>query len=255
SQEGPLHLALLRQIQRAYPSDFWVNDHLGYVLLAEGQLDEAIRYLSVAFALRPESPLVCRNLAIAFVRKGLLDEAILAASKAVRLKPDYADAQFKLGKALYLKGRLDEAIAALNEAIRLQPTWTWAFPYDVELAATLVACNEAKFRDTRRALELAKKAIEQAPPDAASWNTLGVAEYRADNRKAALAALVKATELRRGSSYNWFFLAMTHWRLGEKAEARKAYDQAVQWMDESDPKNALLHRFRTEAAELLEIKG
>src|SRR5262249_14976774 len=75
--EGPLVLALLRQIQRAYPSDFWVNDHLGYVLMANRQDDEAIRYLSVAFALRPQSPLVCRNLAIAFLRKGSLDEAIL----------------------------------------------------------------------------------------------------------------------------------------------------------------------------------
>jgi tetratricopeptide (TPR) repeat protein len=236
-----------------YPSDFWVNDHLGYVLMAEGHSDEAIRYLSVAFALRPQSPLVCRNLAIAYLRTGSLDEAILASSEAVRLKPNYADAHFKLGKALYLKGRFDEAIAALNEAMRLQPPGTWAFHYDVELAATLAACNEAKFRDTRRALELAKKAIELAPQDAATWNTLGVAEYRAGNWTAALAALAKATELRRGSSYNWFFLAMTHWRLGQKAEARKYYDKAVRWMDESDPTNELLRRFRVEAEQLLDM--
>jgi serine/threonine protein kinase/Flp pilus assembly protein TadD len=253
SDADPLRLALLRQIQRAYPSNSWVNDHLGYVLLASGQLDEAIRFLSVAFALRPQSPLVCRNLAIAYLRKGSPDEAILAANEAIRLKPDYEDAHFKLGKALYLKGRFDEAIKALNEAIRLRPTWEWAFHYDVELAATLAACNEARFRDTRRALEVAKKALELAPQDAATWNTLGVAEYRAGNWTAALAALAKATELRRGSSYNWFFLAMAHWRLGQKADARKYYHKAVQWMGESDPTNELLRRFRVEAEQLLDM--
>src|SRR5262249_44824881 len=40
SQEGPIHLALLRQIQRAYPSDFWANDHLGFVLMVNGQWDD-----------------------------------------------------------------------------------------------------------------------------------------------------------------------------------------------------------------------
>jgi hypothetical protein len=58
-------------------------------------------------------------------------------------------------------------------------------------------------------------------------------------------------EFQQGSSYDWFFLAMTHWRLGRKSDARKSYDQAVQWMEKNDPKNARLRRFRAEAEELL----
>ena len=33
-----------------------------------------------------------------------------------------------------------------------------------------------------------------------------------------------------GSSFDWFFLAMAHWRLGDKDEARMWFDRAVEWM-------------------------
>jgi len=46
---------------------------------------------------------------------------------------------------------------------------------------------------------------------------------------------------------------MAHWRLGNKDEARRGYDSAVQWMDKNRPKDDELIRFRTEAAELLKI--
>jgi hypothetical protein len=59
--------------------------------------------------------------------------------------------------------------------------------------------------------------------------------------------LLKGNQL----SYNAFFLAMAHWRLGEKAEARGWYDQGVQWMDKQQPQNEELRRFRAEAAQLL----
>ena len=79
-----------------------------------------------------------------------------------------------------------------------------------------------------RAVELAKKAVELAPKQGTFWNTLGVAHYRAGDWKAAVAALEKSEELRNGGdSFDWFFLAMAHWQLGEKDEARKWYDQAV----------------------------
>ena len=56
-----------------------------------------------------------------------------------------------------------------------------------------------------------------------------------------------------GNSWQWFFLAMAHWQLGEKDEARQWYDQAVEWMEQKQPDNDELRRFRAEAAELLGI--
>ena len=46
-----------------------------------------------------------------------------------------------------------------------------------------------------------------------------------------------------GDAYDWFFLAMAHWQLGEKGKAREWYNRAVQWMDKSQPSNEELRRF------------
>ena len=63
----------------------------------------------------------------------------------------------------------------------------------------------------------------------------------------------KSIELREdgGDSFQWFFLAMAHWQVGNKEQARKWYDRAVEWADKNQPADAQLLRFRAEAAELL----
>ena len=82
-----------------------------------------------------------------------------------------------------------------------------------------------------------------------------MAHYRAGEWKAAIVALEKSMALRKGGdSFDWFFLAMAHWQLGEKEEARKWYDRAVVWMDKNRPKDEELRRFREEAAKLLKVE-
>jgi tetratricopeptide (TPR) repeat protein len=124
-----------------------------------------------------------------------------------------------------------------------------------DFAWRLATCPDPTFRNGARAVELAKKASESRPNDGAICNTLGVALYRAREWKAAVAALEKSTRLREGGdSFDWFFLAMAHWQLGSKAEARKWYDQASAWMGKNAPQDEELRRFRAEAEELLGIK-
>jgi tetratricopeptide (TPR) repeat protein len=109
-------------------------------------------------------------------------------------------------------------------------------------------------RDPAQAVALAGKAVELDPKNAAYPNTLGVAQYRAGNWKAAITALEKSLEVRKGGdSFDWFFLAMAQWQLGERDKARMWYDRAVQWMEKDQPNDEELRRFRAEAAELLKI--
>ena len=57
-----------------------------------------------------------------------------------------------------------------------------------------------------------------------------------------------------GDSYDWFFLAMAHWQLGETDRARQWFERAVRGMDKQFPKaKEELGRFRAEAAELLRV--
>jgi hypothetical protein len=63
-------------------------------------------------------------------------------------------------------------------------------------------------------------------------------------------ALMKSVQLGKGGdNFDFFFLAMAHWQLNDKARAW--YDQAVAWMDKNIPKNEELKRFRAEATALL----
>ncbi|HUE74171.1 MAG TPA: protein kinase [Pirellulaceae bacterium] len=184
--------------------------------------------------------------------KDELDEAIGCYHMAIELKPDYQYAHYKLGLALAKKGDLDEAIAAYRKMLGLWPKW--GEPHN-NLAWLLATTPEAKRRDPAQAVALAQKAVELDPKNAAYPNTLGVAQYRAGDWKAAIAALEKSLELRKGGdSFDWFFLAMAHWQLGEKDKAREWYDKAVQWMDKHQPNDEELRRFRAEAAELLGVK-
>ncbi len=104
-------------------------------------------------------------------------------------------------------------------------------------------------------MELAQKAVDLSPKEASYQNTLGVAQYRAGNWLKAIEALSKSEQLEPGSatSFNAFFLAMAHGQNGNKEEARKWHDQAVEWMEKNDPQNDELRRFRAEAEELLGI--
>jgi hypothetical protein len=56
-----------------------------------------------------------------------------------------------------------------------------------------------------------------------------------------------------GDSAEWFFLAMAHWQSGDKQQGRAWYDRAVHWMDENQPRDEKLRRWRAEAAALLGV--
>jgi tetratricopeptide (TPR) repeat protein len=131
---------------------------------------------------------------------------------------------------------------------------------------TAVACNEAAWvlatdtdlgnRDPALAVELAQKAIAIRPEDGGIRNTLGVAECRAGDFKQAIADLQKSMDLRNGGDgMDWFPLAIAHWQLGERAEARKCYDQGIRIMDEDQATNEKLLDLRAEAEQLMSLSA
>jgi hypothetical protein len=118
----------------------------------------------------------------------------------------------------------------------------------------------ARRDDYPRALHRAEAAVRLVPENGTYLKTLGVAFYRVGRYKQALEALRRATALdtaRRGgpTPTELTFLAMTHWQLGDKSQARSWYDKAVQWMDMNQSKDEELIGFLAEAAELLDVKG
>jgi serine/threonine protein kinase/Flp pilus assembly protein TadD len=124
-QRGALDAAvkLLRRAREAFPGDFWINHDLGTALrdCRPPQYDEAIRYLTAAVALRPDSAGAILDLGRALLSQGRLDEAIETIRKAIKLQPQYALAHYFLGLGLLRSGQFSEAAAANRRAIELSP--------------------------------------------------------------------------------------------------------------------------------------
>jgi serine/threonine-protein kinase len=151
--------SVLRRAQQRHPRDVWINYDLGMVLLRLGPLDEAIRFLTAARAIRPEtahvlghalysrgdtdeaiavfcdlvtrrpkdiSHLRCMGVTIEDRSRSrevaaVIEKAVAAHREVVRLKPDDAEAHSDLGIALAMQSKFDEAIAEFRTVKRLDP--------------------------------------------------------------------------------------------------------------------------------------
>ena len=180
------------------------------------------------------------------------DEAIALQRRVCELNPGNPACLRRLALTEAKFGRFDEAIADFSKVIELSPDSALDHRHFAWLLAT---SPDAKVRNPQRAIELAKKTVELAPKEGKNWNTLGVAYYRSGDWKGAIAALEKSMELRKsGDAFDWFFVAMAHWKLDHQKEAREWYEKAVAWMEKNQPKDEELRRFRAEAEELLGMK-
>jgi tetratricopeptide (TPR) repeat protein len=120
------------------------------------------------------------------------------------------------------------------------------------LAWLLAMCPCAELREPARAVELAREAFRLEPNKPPVWNTLAAAFYRAGQPRQAEEVLRKSIELHAGGEgMDWFLLALVLWDHGQKAEARRWYDQAARWMDELTPDHIELRNFRREVAGVL----
>jgi tetratricopeptide (TPR) repeat protein len=171
--------------------------------------------------------------------------------------PDYTGYRWRLalsshllGRARIATGRHAEAIGAYRKAVALRPDRAL---FNNDLAWMLVTAPDPRLHDPKEAVRLARKATEQEPKAANVWNTLGVACYRAGEYRAAIEALERSEELGRGKEFgfNALFLAMARWKRGERDEARRLYDRAVEWATKNLPDDEELRRFRAEAGGLL----
>ena len=122
------------------------------------------------------------------------------------------------------------------------------------LARLLATHPDPRARDPRRAVELARKAVEGEPTNPSYWVTLGMARYRAGAVPEALAALGRARQIRPSSDpAEGFFRAMIHQHLGNPDKARQEFDDAVRVMEAHEETRALHRRLRSEAAAALGI--
>jgi tetratricopeptide (TPR) repeat protein len=234
-------LAMQRKLlNEDHPAIANTLDQLGLALTFQGKYDEAEAMHGQARAIRrkvfsDEHLAVTgslQNSALLLAFQGKLNEAEqqMRESLAVRRKllgdahPDLVDTLSFFASVQAEQGKFAEAEAMLREALAMR-----------------LKLGYSDSRPIHRLFDLGRLCEEQGRmPEAEEL-------YREVIAK-------DSKELRdRGSARDGLCLAMAHWKLGHKDEARKWYDQAVEWMKENNPDNVELNQGRVEAAELLGI--
>jgi serine/threonine-protein kinase len=241
--------ALYRDALRLSPDNASLLEGLGTALQELGRVDEAIEVCRRAILIAPDDFAPHYRLGAVLALKGRYAEALAERQEAVRLTPDDSTALYGLGQGFRDTGRFVEAEGAFRKALENQPDDSFSLN---SLAWELLTAPDRR-RRPEEALELARRAVAQAPAVATNYNTLGLAEYRNGHWDRAIAALKKSIELNHGTDpTDDFFLAMTHWRRGEKDEAERSFARGVEGARKGAPGLWEWRKLWAEAAELLQ---
>jgi len=224
---------------------------LGLALLRLQRFAEAEAAYRKAIEIEPKNSLPYGVLGDVLHFQGRDDEAALAYRSAIEFDADFGGAHQGLGGILRSQGKFAEAIVEMEHGVRLGPQVPDAAG---DLAMLLATCPDAKLRNGDRAVELARKAIELEPGDAAHFRALGAALYCTGEWAQALAALQTASELDPdGRGFDLFFAAMAQRQSGDALAARASYDQGCEWLERTRSGDLDVQRAREEAASLLGI--
>jgi WD40 repeat protein/tRNA A-37 threonylcarbamoyl transferase component Bud32/Tfp pilus assembly protein PilF len=123
--------------------------------------------------------------------------------------------------------------------------------------AWLYATGPEVVRNPKRAVDLAHAAVKVQPANWSYLNTLGVAQYHADEFQNAADTLMRAIESnpQGPTAFDLLFLAMSYNKLGQLEKAKGYYGQAIEWRKKQRdlPPNwqKELDAFHAEAAALL----
>ena len=255
-------VALLRAAQRRHPDDFQINHDLGWLYLFRfqpPQTEPAIRFFSVALAVRPQSIAARAGLANAFRQKRDFAEAAAVLSEMIRNQPASALAHSSLGHLLGERGEYAQAAAAFAKGVELEPDQPYVWYSQAaahvgagDLAAyrkvcagmldrfgntkdpwtagrILYACVQGPdaVADMNRLLPL----VEIARPDPNGGDRIHAAVlYRAGKHRESIAHMKKGSQER---AWDWLFIAMSHHKLRESVEANRYFDKARLWIAKS----------------------
>jgi tetratricopeptide (TPR) repeat protein/serine/threonine protein kinase len=302
-------IAAYRKAAEAEPKNPDLHRYLGDALAERGKLDDAIASYRKSLTLDPNPNLAAYasiKIGNALHRQKKMPEAIAAYSRALELDREKMSGAYNaIGDVLRDMGNLDEAVAWYKRAIGSDPpkgiaslhaslgevlsrqnkfddaAGAFRKAIDAEknsprshqyLAWILASHPEAKLRDPKQAVVLAKRAVELDPTSSMTWQYLGWVHYRTGDWRASIEALEKSCKVQKGGTGDagqWIVLALAHARLAaqdglpekerenHRTEARRWFERADKQIDSwwrarpSRLTDQAIWDFRAEARELM----
>jgi tetratricopeptide (TPR) repeat protein len=160
--------------------------------------DEVLAHLQEALRLRPEYAVTHSRLGLLYGGRGEFDKATEQFRQALAIEPDNAESLGGLGNVLRMTGETHEAAGYFERALKTDPESTISLS---GLAWILATCPDASLRDGRRAVELARKAVELSRhEDPIALGTLACAYAEAGEFDQAIVLARQALDLARARS-------------------------------------------------------
>jgi len=238
-------------------ADRWTVCHSNRSIVRQrlGRYAAALEDNDTVLRLTPESPWAYLHRAGILDSLSRVEEALAAADKAIALAPSLPYPYLARAGILAIHGGPCERVEEdIHKALELDPAERGAMAglASLHVFGLFYGCPELYSLET--ALEKASTAVEQAPDNEAARRALGAALYRSGRHEEAIEHQMKALATFGGEATDLFLLAMEHWQLGNRSEARDYYRRAVTWMEEHNPDHPRLLRLRDEASELLGVE-
>ena len=212
-------VSVLRIAQQRHPADCLVNTTLA-ANLGKENLEDRVRFWSVALGLRPNHPAVLNDLGNALMDQGRLNEAIIHLCKAIEIDPKSAITHSNLGNALRRQDKLDEAVAEHRRAIEIDPKNA-----DFHLNLGVVLKEQGHLNE---AIAEYRKGIELDPKNANFHNNLGAILKEQGHLNEAIAEFRTAIELDANNANAHSNLGMSLMRQGQLDEAVAECMKAVE---------------------------
>ncbi len=252
-----------RAIVAEDPNDADALHLLGVLAFQHGHPDQAVRLISRAIAIHPDTAAYHANLAEVYRSLGRWNEAIAACHMALQFEPDCVEAHNNLGLVLMVQKQFTQAESHFRDALRARPDFA---PAANNLGSAL---REQKRR--AEALLAYREAVRLGPQNPESHNNLGQLLLEEGEVDEALVHCREALRLnsqfpeahsnlgnvlrQQGkweeavASYQAALrlnpnLAMTYNNLGQVYQETAQFDEAVRWYQQAlakDPQNTRFH--------------
>ncbi|HWE83725.1 MAG TPA: serine/threonine-protein kinase [Terracidiphilus sp.] len=260
-----------------HPDALWSMSNLAAIYQNEHKYTQAEALNSQALEIRrrvlgPEHPdtlISMSNLAAIYKMEGKYAEAEALNRQTLEIRrrvlgaehPDTLASMVNLGQIYSIERKFALADALNNQAVEIElrvlgPRHSYTIFTSSLLAWDLVADPDPDRRRPAEALKLARSDVLAKPDDAGYQNTLGLAEYRNGHWDEAISVLNKAVEMDKGADpSDFFFLAMSHWQRGEKADAGNFFEKGLQGAKKEQGSLVDCKVFWAEAAKLMGKSG
>jgi serine/threonine protein kinase/tetratricopeptide (TPR) repeat protein len=196
---------------------------LGLVYLIKGWLKKALLATRKSFKLNPDPALALPNLVILLCLDGEFEEAMTLAKNGLSTAPTDPWCYYCIGLVYRCLGDYSKAVEWLNKALELQPSLD-------DANQNLIHCYLALGR-YQQALEQSRKFLSATPDRYTALFYAGCAALFSNKLEPAKQYLQRTIELYSIRNHfdlcNTTLLGYIYWKTGEKDEARKLFDQSL----------------------------